>query len=229
MAIPMTPAGSDCMGKHFISRFETNARFADVNTTRKSKGSSSQHETIENERASSLKEASMGKELSKKNTLTRKGYIFSSLNVMFDSYGVVLTKQYGARFTSWQINLVRFGFAGVFMLLVSAWFRVYKRISGRSDASKYYWYQLPRMKTSSWARISLGVAFATFACPALSNYAVFEIPLGLALTLFSIAPLYTIPLVWIMKGEKPTKRGITGAMIAVTGVVLLVLFGSMND
>ena len=162
----------------------------------------------------------------KPRNLSRRGYMFSVINVLLDSYGVVLTKQYGRMFTSWQINLVRFGFAGAFMLILSAFLRIYEKVSLGINTKKYKWYELPQMECIPWARISLGVAFVTFACPALSNYAVFEVPLGLALTLFSITPLYAIPLVWFMKKEKPTNRGTGGAIIAVVGVVLLVSFGT---
>ena len=151
----------------------------------------------------------------------RKGYLYSVLNVLFDSYGVVLTKQHGKKFTSWQINLVRFGFAGAFLLLMSVCMRVSQR--HRKHSHEKTWYLLPDLNKSRWIRMIFGIAFVTFACPALSNYALFEIPLGLALTLFSLTPLFAIPLVWLMKNEQPTRKGILGALVAVIGVIVMIM------
>lgn len=43
------------------------------------------------------------------------GYCLAFLNVLLDSYGSVLTKQYGIGMNTFEINLVRFGFAGAMM------------------------------------------------------------------------------------------------------------------
>ncbi len=43
------------------------------------------------------------------------GYCLAFLNVLLDSYGSVLTKQYGIGMNTFEINLIRFGFAGVMM------------------------------------------------------------------------------------------------------------------
>ena len=47
------------------------------------------------------------------------GYGFAVLNVMFDSFASVLTKQHARGLTSWEIGLVRFGSAGVLLLVWS--------------------------------------------------------------------------------------------------------------
>ena len=47
------------------------------------------------------------------------GYVMSLLNVGLDTYGSVLTKEFGQGMTVFEINLIRFGFAGGTMLLVS--------------------------------------------------------------------------------------------------------------
>ncbi len=47
------------------------------------------------------------------------GYCLAFANVLLDSYGSVLTKQYGVDLNTFEINLIRFGFAGVMMALLS--------------------------------------------------------------------------------------------------------------
>jgi drug/metabolite transporter (DMT)-like permease len=53
------------------------------------------------------------------NSMLWTGYAMSLLNVGLDTYGSVLTKEYGQGMTVFEINLIRFGFAGGIMLLVS--------------------------------------------------------------------------------------------------------------
>lgn len=76
-----------------------------------------------------------------------------------------------------------------------------------------------------------GVAFVTFLHPALVNYAMFQIPLALLLTLDSIGPLYSLPLGWIIQNERPTFSACVGAALAVGGIVILAFKGmtATND
>ncbi len=165
----------------------------------------------------------------------RRGYAFAIGNIFLDTYGSVLTKQHGGRFTSWAINLIRFGSAGMIMVFVSILMRLLKKQDctkkteeKTDDGSqrKSAWYRLPNLDWKGWVKISLGVLFVTFLCPALSNYALFQIALALALTLGSITPLYALFLEWIFHGKhkKPTLRAIGGASLAIGGVVILGIF-----
>lgn len=54
----------------------------------------------------------------------RKGYLMACLNVVLDTYGSILTRQYGVGLTTWEINLVRFGFAGASLLVVAILFHL---------------------------------------------------------------------------------------------------------
>lgn len=86
------------------------------------------------------------------------------------------------------------------------------------------WYKFPHyssMNPSDWNHVIIGICFVTFLCPALSNYALFQIPLGLCLTLTSLGPVYSIPLVYILSSEKTGKQGIVGAVMAVAGVAIM--------
>jgi len=192
----------------------------------------------------------------------RIGYTLSIFNAFLDTYGSFLTKNYGSGMTSWEINLIRFGFSGVCMVFLSLMlisfdflaisYKIRKEKpkedleehmkneevteagiepgsqteqSKISEASS--WYRLPHMSKKRWVLVSLGVVFVTFLCPALSNYALFRIALGLALTLGSTGPLYALPLTWWIKKETPTYAGCIGAVVAFAGIVLLSLSGEL--
>ena len=205
----------------------------------------------------------------------RKGFVYSVLNVVLDTFGSLLTKEYGVGMTTWEINLIRFGFAGIVMLMISASF--YTRdlllllslstrtgepsgpnVNNNSDDDENHddndldidhahqivvngkdtneirvpWYGLPIQSSAnvmtkrSWLQVIGGVVLVTFATPALSNYALFRIALGLALTLGSVGPLYALPLSWWLQSDRPTLRAVFGACLAVAGVVVLSLFGA---
>eukprot|EP00980_Cylindrotheca_fusiformis_P020995 scaffold7987_cov200-Cylindrotheca_fusiformis.AAC.24 len=171
----------------------------------------------------------------------RNGYFLAIANVILDTYGSLLTKQHGTHFTTWTINLIRFGSSGLLMISISCGLSLYyyDQDSSHEDAthddigdqqqqqsSEDKWYRLPRKPTKTWVQVSLGVLFVTFFCPALSNYALFQIPLALALTLTSITPLYALVLEWAFYGTKkrPTLPATVGATIAVGGVAILGIF-----
>ncbi|KAL7517973.1 hypothetical protein ACHAWX_002842 [Stephanocyclus meneghinianus] len=48
-----------------------------------------------------------------------RGYVCAVMNVLADASGSLWTKKYGVGMTTWSINLVRFGFAGIVLFLVS--------------------------------------------------------------------------------------------------------------
>ena len=49
-------------------------------------------------------------------------------------------------------------------------------------------------------------------------YAISKVPLGIASTLMSLAPLFIIPLSFFVFGEKPTLRSVLGTVVALVGV-----------
>ena len=206
---------------------------------------------------------------------TQRGFAMAILNVVLDTYGSVLTKEHGSKFSTWEINLVRFGFAGVVMIVCSILLQVRDYIQPNDDkkdpggnelpppgttadrdeergtgavdtstadvststsptphAEDAAWYKLPldTMTRSSWLHVCLGVLFVTFVTPALSNYALFQIALALALTLGSVGPLYALPLTFVMQKDQklPTLRVCLGAALAVAGIVVLAFWGTLK-
>eukprot|EP00978_Attheya_sp_CCMP212_P020723 scaffold59642_cov52-Attheya_sp.AAC.1 len=172
----------------------------------------------------------------------RRGYVMAVSNVLFDTYGSLLTKQHGSGMTSWSINLIRFGFAGFVLLIIYIGVHVWRHCgtsrniestSTREEQAREIkaqpmalnpWYSLPYLTKKAWLQVASGVLFVTFLCPALSNYALFEIALALAITLGSISPLYAMLLDWPIQGIRPSMRKCFGASLAVGGVIILSIF-----
>jgi drug/metabolite transporter (DMT)-like permease len=102
---------------------------------------------------------------------------------------------------------------------------------GDKDQQPTAWYASPmnEMTRSSWTHVSGGVLLVTFLTPTLSNYALFEIAIALALTLGSVGPLYSLPLAYFLQKEVPTVRVYAGAVLAVAGIVILAFRGTLPD
>eukprot|EP01032_Pedospumella_encystans_P035909 gene35909-40613_t len=182
------------------------------------------------------------------------GYTLAAINVILDAFGSVLTKQFGTTMNTWEINYLRFGFAAVFMALLSVVMytadtvqnnsrrekdssiemsesrhalsnsfedasmrggedletadvkkdsnrpedvhnTMHIRASNEDDAARtatnassegnkvktqHKWYVFPQfadMTPHQWASVTVGVMFVTFLCPAMANYALFQLPL----------------------------------------------------
>ena len=159
------------------------------------------------------------------------GLTMSFLNVVLHTFGALLTKKYGVGMTTWEINFIRFGFAGVCMLVLSVVLRQTTANGEVSDSTSIdeRWFVLPTIKASSWVRVSLGVAFVSFFQPALTNYAMFQISLAMLLTLESIGPLYSLPLSLVMQSERPGFRACLGAVFAVAGIAVLSFKGMIEE
>jgi len=157
------------------------------------------------------------------NNTTRIGFVMALFNVIFDTIGNVITKAYGRNLTTWEINLVRFGFAAIVLLCVSIVCRL------RNAEAK--WCRLPVLPQQSMLLITLGVGFVTFLGPALYTYGLFQVALALAITLNSVGPLYALPLSLVMKNDRPAPKikEWLGAVFAVTGIVVLTIWGRTTE
>ena len=192
--------------------------------------SKANHNTKETKRTDSY--AERRRQRSQSADETRKGLFWSISNVILHTFGALLTKKYGDGLSIWEIGMIRFGFAGVVMLLISLACQMHRACHAQtsttqpdsrnstSDADKA-WFDLPALGNVVWARIILGVLFVSFLAPALTVYAMFLIPLALLLTLESIGPIYSLPLSLLLQNEIPTIRATFGAILAVAGIVVL--------
>jgi drug/metabolite transporter (DMT)-like permease len=204
----------------------------------------------------------------------RIGYACAFINVFADSFGSLLQKRHGTGMTTWSINLIRFGFGGFILCVISVLMRIRDRWSIRrkrivadksskkssiissskgrmrgdsleqqQDSSTTVilschqppsttppppprWYELPTLTKKGWLQINAGVALVTFFSPALWNFALLRIALGLAVALGSVGPVYGLILDWPFKGQIPTLVGLVGVLLTVVGVVILCIWGT---
>ena len=178
----------------------------------------------------------------------RWGYVAAALNVAFDTWGTVLTKGAGVGLNTWEINVVRFGFAAL-ALALGAMFRAYAqpRIHatmrrrrddepdfddvedvGRRRARGWHGvtpggsnaFRLPGLTRSQWGQVLMGIMFTTFLAPGLGNFALFKVPsLAVFSTLMCVGPIYALPLGYVIKGEEVSARAVGGSVLAVVGVI----------
>jgi len=170
---------------------------------------------------SSLAEKKVEKKVS---WLSRKhmGAICAVLNVIFDVFGSFLTRSYGEKMNTFEINIIRFGSASVMLWIGYFIIRVvYSSSHSTPQMFRFSSFKDEIMSRKEWSVISLGVLFVTFGAPALSNYALFKIELGICLTLTSIGPIFALPLTYISKGEPISLRSILAALLSFGGVAVL--------
>jgi drug/metabolite transporter (DMT)-like permease len=85
------------------------------------------------------------------------------------------------------------------------------------------WWRFPDMDGRSLRMVLLGIFLTTFCAVALSNYAIFQLPLAVFSVLGSMTPIMSIPVVWLLKNERCSWRAILGSTLAVVGVIPLYL------
>lgn len=181
------------------------------------------------------------------------GHFLGLFNVIFDVYGSVLTKQSAKSLNTWEINWIRFGFAAIVMIAISSVLLVMdvwnnsesQKTEKEMNDEKFLespWYLIPyhryEMDALSWKYTSAGVLFVTFLTPAMSQYALFRLDLGVALTLNALGPIYSLMLSVLLHQyqkksnenengtvaqtkHKLTSRVIFGTIVAFIGVAVL--------
>ena len=137
-----------------------------------------------------------------------RGYAYATVNVVLDVYAATITVAERGPLSSAEVNLLRFGLAAVLLILVWA-FRE-GRLKSKAKA----------MSRRDWMRVSLGVVFVTFLTPLITVWTMFVLPLAVAVTLWSLTPLWALP-VSVYFGQKVSQRAGAGAVLATGGVVML--------
>eukprot|EP00511_Aplanochytrium_stocchinoi_P012803 CAMPEP_0204881954 /NCGR_PEP_ID=MMETSP1349-20130617/3115_1 /ASSEMBLY_ACC=CAM_ASM_000710 /TAXON_ID=215587 /ORGANISM="Aplanochytrium stocchinoi, Strain GSBS06" /LENGTH=138 /DNA_ID=CAMNT_0052041139 /DNA_START=331 /DNA_END=747 /DNA_ORIENTATION=- len=132
--------------------------------------------------------------------------------------------------TSFQVNLIRWGSAFVVLLGVWISFRTIRLIAElkqpeRTPKTNMFpsWYLCPSLVTGKWILVFLGIFLLNYGSAGLTNYAVLNLELFLYQTLISVGPLYAMPVLWLMTGERVSFRGTLGTLVAVSGLVILCL------
>jgi len=153
------------------------------------------------------------------------GYMCALFNVLLDVGGTIIAKQFGQAYSTFEINYIRFGFAGYSMGLFVGMNRAMSAIILKSQPRpSFIW---PTLGRRGWVLISVGAVFVTFLCPALFFYSIFEIDLAVAMTLSCLGPIYSIPITYWFKGEEVTMQSIVGSLFAFIGVIPL--YFSLGD
>jgi drug/metabolite transporter (DMT)-like permease len=97
----------------------------------------------------------------------------------------------------------------------------------KGEVHELDWYRMPTdptlMPRHSWGLATLGVCLVTFMCPALSQYALFKVTVGVCITLTSIGPLYSLPIDAYVQQVPVRPVAIMGSVFAIAGVALLSL------
>ena len=137
-----------------------------------------------------------------------KGYAYATVNVILDVYAATITVAERGPLSSAEVNLLRFGLAAVLLILVWA---------GREGRLKS---NAKPMARRDWLRVALGVVFVTFLTPLITVWTMFVLPLAVAVTLWSLTPLWALP-VSVYFGQKVSGRAGAGALLATGGVVML--------
>ena len=137
-----------------------------------------------------------------------RGYAYATVNVILDVYAATITVAEHGPLSSAEVNLLRFGLAAVLLILV--WAGREGRL--KSDAKP--------MARRDWIRVALGVVFVTFLTPLITVWTMFVLPLAVAVTLWSLTPLWALP-VSVYFGQKVSGRAGAGAFLATGGVVML--------
>ena len=137
-----------------------------------------------------------------------KGYAYATVNVILDVYAATITVAERGPLSSAEVNLLRFGLAAVLLILV--WVLREGRL--KSNAKP--------MARRDWGRVALGVVFVTFLTPLITVWTMFVLPLAVAVTLWSLTPLWALP-VSAYFGQEVSHRALMGAVLATGGVVML--------
>jgi len=137
-----------------------------------------------------------------------RGYAYATVNVVLDVYAATITVAERGPLSSAEVNLLRFGLAAILLIIVWAF-----RASREKKQDK-------PMARRDWGRVALGVVFVTFLTPLITVWTMFVLPLAVAVTLWSLTPLWALP-VSVYFGQKVSSRALMGAFLATGGVVML--------
>lgn len=163
------------------------------------------------------------------------GYALAVLHAILDVTGSLVTRQVGGQYSSMEINTVRFGSSAVLLGIIATCSQLYRWLTrktsapaerqpaGTQDGSSPtpHWSQMPKMGGKAWSAVAIGSLLGTFVCPYLGVLSLFKISFPVYATLSSLAPVYCLPLAWLMCNQRVTGRAIIGSVLAFLGVIPL--------
>ena len=117
--------------------------------------------------------------------------------------------------TTFDINAIRLDLLPLCLAAPAA-----MQLSAAGTSTSLYGHEAGQREChASIGCVSLGVMFVTVGCPALSNWALFQLPLSICLCLTSVGPLYAIPMSYF--SGKSNDYAIFGSLVVCGGVVVL--------
>ena len=146
-------------------------------------------------------------------TADLEGYGYALGNVLLDVYAACLLVERHKKLAILNINLLRFGFASVVLILVLS-----AKIMWRQRFLRPFEEQL--MSRHDWCAVALGIVFVTVITPIATVHTYFTLPLGTAITISSTGPLWSLPTAKL-HGEKISRFAIVGAVLSTGGVAML--------
>jgi drug/metabolite transporter (DMT)-like permease len=147
-----------------------------------------------------------------------QGWTWAAVNVFFDVLGSIITKEYATHLSTWSINGIRFGSAAIGLAIGFAVGSIFRVVHDERTLAA------PQgMQRGAWARIWVGTLLATFICPALSQFALFEMDISVYSTLMALTPVHAIICARLVNGEHATAKAVAGSILAFTGVAVMLL------
>lgn len=161
------------------------------------------------------------------------GYGLAAAHLVLDTAGAAITKRAcrGTAMGPLNIGILRFGSAALMLAVIGILGKLCDRSNGRGTTSP--WYLLPHtvdpgktagfgeMTRENWRAIVIGTFFVTFLAPSLFLRSLLLMPLGIAVTLSCLAPLYEPVLAKILRGVDINLAGVFGTLLALVGVAIL--------
>jgi drug/metabolite transporter (DMT)-like permease len=127
-------------------------------------------------------------------------------------------RRFGVGCSTWQVSLVRFGAAAAMTSVGCVAARAFAATRGVPAPS---WAVLPVQDRQAWTLVAVGAFLVTFLAAAAGNYALFGLPLGVWSALSSLGPVYTVPVLWLLRREPTHVRTLAGSATATAGAIIL--------
>ena len=146
-------------------------------------------------------------------TADLEGYSYALGNVLLDVYAACLLVERHKKLAILNINLLRFGFASVVLILVLSTKMMWRQRFLRPVDEQL-------MSRHDWCAVALGIVFVTVITPIATVHTYFTLPLGTAITISSTGPLWSLPTAKL-HGEKISWFATVGAVLSTAGVAML--------
>jgi drug/metabolite transporter (DMT)-like permease len=166
------------------------------------------------------------------------GFMYAFANCVGDVFSATIVVAHHGDMSPIDVNLVKFGFAGVMLALIvavtegSSFHTLRQHFVGspsspsssgeaaKREAAKEA--SSTKMDRRDWLGVSGGIMFVTVLTPIVTTWTYFKLPLATAVTIGSTAPIWSLPIAYF-HGERVGTQAMVGAVLAALGVTMLVI------